>query len=180
MPRPATAPVLTTERLVLRGHRVEDFEESAALWADPVVVHYISGRPSSAEETWSRLLRYVGHWHLLGFGYWVATDRQTGAFIGEVGFADYKRDITPDLAGRPEAGWVLRTSAHGRGLATEAVRAMLEWADAVLKAPASVAIFNPEHSASIRVAEKVGYSAIGMATYRERPTLVMERARASG
>lgn len=179
MPSHSTVPVLTTERLILRGHRIDDFEDSAALWGDPDVVRHISGRPSTVEEAWSRLLRHVGHWHLLGFGYWVATDRQSGAFVGEVGMVDYKRDMTPGLAGRPEAGWVLRTSAHGRGLATEAVGAMLKWADTVLEAPTTVAIFNPEHSASIRVAEKVGYSVIGTATYRDRPTLVMERARRS-
>lgn len=66
MPRPQPAtpnpPAIETERLTLRGHRLEDFAESAAMWADPEVTRYISGRPFSAEEIWARLLRYVGHW----------------------------------------------------------------------------------------------------------------------
>ena len=68
---PTQAPVIETERLILRGHRAEDFEAIAAQWADPAVVKYIGGTPSSREASWSRLLRYPGHWQMLGFGYWI-------------------------------------------------------------------------------------------------------------
>ena len=42
----------------------------------------------------------------MGFGYWVAEEKATGAFLGEIGFADYQRDLEPRLDGVPEAGWV--------------------------------------------------------------------------
>lgn len=61
-----TAPTLETERLILRPHRVQDFEAVAALWAEPEVVRFISGTPSAPEESWARLLRYIGHWQALG------------------------------------------------------------------------------------------------------------------
>ena len=61
-------PELETPRLSLRGHRVEDLEDCAAMWGDPQVTRHIGGRPSTKEEVWSRLVRYVGHWALLGFG----------------------------------------------------------------------------------------------------------------
>jgi RimJ/RimL family protein N-acetyltransferase len=48
------------------------------------------------------LLRYVGHWSLLGFGYWILEERATGEFVGEVGFSDYKRDVEPALGAVPE------------------------------------------------------------------------------
>lgn len=64
-------PTLETERLILRGHGVDDFGDSAAMWAEPEVVRHIGGRPFTREESWSRLLRYIGHWSALGFGYWV-------------------------------------------------------------------------------------------------------------
>jgi len=76
------------------------------------------------------LLRYAGHWALLGYGYWVAEEKSTGAFVGELGFADYKRDLQPALPEVPEAGWVLMPWAHGKGYATEAVRAIALWGDA--------------------------------------------------
>jgi RimJ/RimL family protein N-acetyltransferase len=65
--RSGEAPRLETERLVLRAHRVEDFPDLAALWSDPLVTRFISGVPQTPEESWSRLLRYAGHWLLLGY-----------------------------------------------------------------------------------------------------------------
>src|SRR5689334_24822940 len=123
-------PTLQTTRLTLRGHTLADFADSAALWSDPAVTRFITGRPATPEEVWTRFLRYVGHWTLLGFGYWVLHDRESGRFVGEVGFADYHRALSPPLNGMPEIGWVLATWAHGRGLATEAVRAVVAWGDA--------------------------------------------------
>jgi len=123
------APRLQTPRTVMRPHRLEDFEASAAMWADPEVVRYITGKPSTREESWRRLNRHVGHWCLLGYGFWVVEDRETGAYLGEVGFADFLRDIQPPLVGIPEIGWVLPRSAHGRGLATETVAAAIEWGE---------------------------------------------------
>ena len=170
-------PVLETTRLALRAHRREDYGESAAMWADMDVVRHITGAPSSAEASWSRLLRYAGHWSLLGFGYWVVEAKHDGRFIGEVGFADYRRDITPSLDGRPEAGWVLKASEHGQGFATEAVTRAVEWADRALRADETVCIFDPKHTASIRVAQKSGYVYAADAVYHGEPTLVMARRR---
>ncbi|MCM2441970.1 GNAT family N-acetyltransferase [Agrobacterium vitis] len=169
--------VLETVRLRLRGHRLEDFEASARMWADERVVRYISGKPSSRSDSWSRLLRYIGHWQALSFGYWVVEDRISGDFLGEVGFANYKRDISPPLDEVPEIGWVLIADAHGRGIATEAVAAALGWADRHFAHAETVCLFDPQHQASIRVAEKSGYSRKGEATYMGRPTLVMQRMR---
>ena len=112
-------PVLETPRLRLRPHRVEDFEALANLWADPAVTRFI-GKPSTREESWARLLRYGGLWPLLGFGYWAVEDRETGAYLGDVGFADFHRALDPAPPALPEIGWVLAPAAHGRGLATEA------------------------------------------------------------
>jgi len=94
-------PVLETERLKLRGHGLEDFVHCGAMWADPEVTRYIGGKPYTEEQSWARLLRYAGHWSLLGFGYWVVEEKTVGNFIGEVGFADYKRDLQP-LRGIPK------------------------------------------------------------------------------
>jgi len=86
-------PVIETTRLILRGHRLDDFPDCAAMWADPIVTRHIGGRPFTEEETWARFLRYVGHWSVLGFGYWAIEEKDTATFVGELGFADFKRDI---------------------------------------------------------------------------------------
>jgi RimJ/RimL family protein N-acetyltransferase len=170
-------PVLETERLRLRGHRLEDFIHSAAMWADPVVTRHIGGQPLTEEESWTKFLRYAGHWSLLGFGYWVAEEKATGNFIGEIGFADYKRDLQPSLQGIPEAGWVLAARAHGQGYATEAVRAVVAWGDTHFASARTACIINLENFSSIRVAEKCGYRELRQTTYHGKPIRVFFRER---
>lgn len=177
LPLPFETPVLETPRIVMRPHRVDDFDDVAAMWAEPEVVRHITGKPSTRQDSWSRLLRYIGHWHVLLFGYWVVEDRQDGLFLGEVGFADFKRDITPSLDGLPEIGWVLRSSAHGRGIATEAVAAARRWGDANLESRRTVCIVDPAHVASIRVAQKNGFQEFERTIYAGQPTLLLDRWR---
>ncbi len=168
-------PRLATSRTVMRGHTLGDFGNSARMWADDRVVKFITGKPSTFEESWSRLLRYSGHWQLLKYGYWLVEDKTTGEFIGEVGFANYKRQITPPLGDAPEVGWVLSPEAHGKGFATETVSAALRWADYNIQCEKTVCIFDPNHAASIRVAEKTGYVTKGNADYSGKAIMVMER-----
>jgi RimJ/RimL family protein N-acetyltransferase len=168
--------VIVTERLRLRRQRLEDFPAALELWTDPVVTRYIGGRPSTEEEVWARLLRNVGHWELIGFGYWIVEDRD-GGLVGEVGFADHRRDLVPSLVGLPELGWVLVPRAHGRGYATEAARAALDWADASLGAERTACIIHPENAQSRRVAAKCGYVEVARTTYKGDPTIVYMRPR---
>jgi RimJ/RimL family protein N-acetyltransferase len=174
--RPATeVPVLETQRLTLRAHRLEDFKDCVALWVDPIVTRYISGKPCSEEETWSRFLRYIGHWSVLGYGYWVIEEKHSGNYIGELGFADYKRDVEPSIQGTPELGWALVSSAHGKGYATEAVRAAIAWGESHFAKARTVCLIHPENLASIRVAEKCGYKEFQRAIYKGHTTLLFER-----
>jgi RimJ/RimL family protein N-acetyltransferase len=172
-----TFPTLETARLRLRAHRLEDFTACAALWADPIVTRYIGGTPLSAEDSWARLLRYAGHWELLGFGYWVAEEKSTGAFLGELGFAELKRDLDPPLDGIPEAGWVFSPAAHGNAYAREALQAILEWADRHFAATRTACIIHPENAASIRLAQKCGYKEAMHTTYKGKPTVLFFRGR---
>jgi RimJ/RimL family protein N-acetyltransferase len=168
-------PILETGRLRLRGHRLADFADSAAMWADPIVTRYIGGKPFSREEVWTRLLRYVGHWAWLGFGYWAIEEKASREFVGELGFADFKRDLEPSLEETPELGWVLASRAHGKGYATEAVRAALTWGDEHFGHARTACIIHPENRASLRVAEKCGYREFQRTTYKGHETIMFER-----
>jgi RimJ/RimL family protein N-acetyltransferase len=174
--RAVEVPTLETGRLRLRAHRLEDFVHCAAMWADPEVNRYIGGTPHTEEESWARLLRYTGHWSLLGFGYWLVEEISSGSFIGEVGFADYKREL-PALRGLPEIGWAFSTHARGKGYATEAVRVALTWGDAHFPSPRTACIIHPENLASIRVAEKCAYHEFHRTTYKSHPTIMFIRDR---
>jgi RimJ/RimL family protein N-acetyltransferase len=177
LPPPPQTPVpfLETPRLRLRGHRPADLAASAAMWGDSVVTRHIGGRPFTQEEVWSKLLRYAGLWALLGFGYWVVEERSTGKFVGEVGFADFKRTILPPIGEVPEVGWVLASHAHGRGFATEAVRAALAWGDRKFNGNRTVCVIDPGNLQSIGVARKTGYKGSERRTYLGNPVLVSFR-----
>jgi len=168
------APTIETERLVLRAYRIEDFPHLVAAWADPEVVRHI-GRPSTEEESWTRLLRNIALWPMLGYGYWAATEKTSGRYIGDVGLADFKREIEPSIKGVPEIGWVLARWSHGRGYATEAAQAALRWLEGALGPQRTVCIINDDNRASLRVADKCGYREFARTQYKGSAVVVLER-----
>lgn len=171
----AEAPIVSTNRLTLRAHRVEDFAALHAMWSEPVVHEFITARPPTPEESWGRLLRYAGHWKLLGYGYWAVEERATGHFVGEMGFADYHRNKMAALKDTPELGWVLSQAVHRRGYATEALAAITEWGDRNFKAKRTACIIAPENAASLRVAHKLGFIEDKRTTYNDQPTVLLYR-----
>jgi RimJ/RimL family protein N-acetyltransferase len=173
-PRPPPPPVLATDRLVLSPHTADDLPSCAALWSDPEVVRFIGGQPFPVTEVWARILRYAGLWSVLGYGYWAVRDRHTGRFLGEVGFADFRRDIVPPLGDRPEAGWILAPEAHGRGFAREAMEAALGWADAAGH-QRTVCIIDPANAPSLHLAARLGYAREHDAAFRGKTITVLGR-----
>ncbi len=171
-------PTLQTDRLILRPHGVADYPACCALWADADVVRHIGGSPQDAQAVWFRLLRYAGMWSLLGYGMWVMEDRATGMLIGEAGLLSAARGL-PELEGVPEAGWVLGPQAWGRGLATEAMTAVLGWADANLDAATIRCIIEPDNGASIKVAGKLGFAEFGDAMLAGKAIRLFDRSPSS-
>jgi len=167
-------PVIETGRLRLRGHRIDDFADVLAIWRDPLVMRFI-GQPSTESQAWMRLLSYVGHWELLGYGSWAVEERESGRFLGELGFADFKRDIDRSMRGVPEAGWVFATHAHGKGYATEALAAALTWRDEHLSSDRTVCLIATGNLASIRVAEKSGFVAFRTDVFNDADIVCFER-----
>ncbi|WP_199499919.1 GNAT family N-acetyltransferase [Methylovirgula sp. 4M-Z18] len=173
----STPPVLETQRLVLRGHVPQDFEPLALMWSDPIVVKHISGTPSPPRDCWMRMLSYQGLWPFLGYGYWAIREKASNKYIGDLGFADFHRLIEPSIKGIPEAGWVLAPEAHGKGFATEALAAALTWLDAQDRFDRSVCLISPDNLASIRVAEKAGYSHSKTVRSNDKDAFLFSRAR---
>lgn len=167
-------PALETERLALRVHGLDDFQDSAAMWGDARVTRYIGGKPLGSEEVWARLLRHAGHWTLLRYGFWVIRERSSHRFVGETGFADLRRTVAPALDA-PEIGWALAPWAQGKGYATEAVRAALAWGDAHLPGRRTVCLIHPQNAASLRIAGKCGFVARAQTVYRGEPANLYER-----
>jgi RimJ/RimL family protein N-acetyltransferase len=168
-------PIIETARLRLRGFRESDLEPQAETLRDEAVVRHLGGNPHTREDTWRRMMAGRGLWDVLGFGYWVVERLEDGAYLGQVGFADYKREMTPPIEGLPEMGWIFAPHAQGRGYAGEAVAAGIAWADKALGGRELVAIISHGNEASIRLAARSGFSVREEAIYNGEPILLFRR-----
>jgi RimJ/RimL family protein N-acetyltransferase len=172
---PGAAPVLETARLILRPFRPDDVAAQAAMMGDAEVMRHIGGQGLTREESWRKLLCGAGLWSLFGWGYWAVERRDGGPMIGQIGFADFKRDMAPSIEDVPEMGWLFAAGAGGQGFATEAGRAALDWIDAAHAPPEITAIIDAANAPSIRVAEKLGFAAREEARYKGEPILLFRR-----
>jgi len=173
--RDLNIPILSTPRLILRGHTLEDFDKTVEIWTDPLVRRYFHGPALTREDLWGKFLRQFGMWAVMGYGSWAVEEKETGAYIGIVGVFEVKRDIKAPLEGMPEAGWTLAPRAHGKGYATEAARAALAWTEARLGNPRMFCVIAQGNKSSIRVAEKTGFRPWLETTYKDELTLILLR-----
>ncbi len=169
-------PVIETPRLILRGRTIADFPAYAAMWADPRVTQFTTRNPIGEEDAWTKFARMDGFWSLTGYGFWIIEEKGPGRLLGEAGLADFKREIEPSLAGKPEFGWIVVADAHGRGVATEAASAALSWADRKFPKATMCCIIDPDNAASIRVAEKCGFREAARTAYKKKPIIILERS----
>ncbi|MGN6772210.1 MAG: GNAT family N-acetyltransferase [Rhizobiaceae bacterium] len=170
-----SCPSIETERLLLRAHRLDDFEAYAAMWADETVTRYIGGQPFSREMSWTRFLRYAGHWPVMGFGFWAIEEKGTRGFIGEAGFHELRRELEPAIEGTPEIGWTLVPDVHGRGYASEALSALIEWGERRLARQDFVCLIDHGNLASIRLAQKFGFRREVDTAYHDTPLGIYRR-----
>jgi RimJ/RimL family protein N-acetyltransferase len=168
-------PTIETERLILRPHRLDDFEAYAEMWADPDVVRFIGGKPFDREASWSRFLRQAGIWQVLGFGFFAIEEKETGRFAGEAGFHDLRRSMDPVIEGTLEAGWALNPDVQGWGYATEAMTAAIGWAEGAFPGRAMTCIINPDNLPSIRVAQRLGFAELARTRYQDSAVTVFRR-----
>jgi len=102
---------LETDRLILRTYRLTDFEDHFKLCADPDVMRYlIGGKPLTKFEAWRHMAFLVGHWELLGYGYFVAEEKASSRFVGRIGFTN------PEGWPGFEIGWTIAPEFQGRGV----------------------------------------------------------------
>ncbi|EYR79899.1 hypothetical protein AKG11_11660 [Shinella sp. SUS2] len=169
-------PLLETDRLVLRGFRPEDLDAMTAMWAMPEVVRYIGGVPLSREQSWGRLLRHIGMWRIMGFGFWAIIEKASGRLVGEAGFHEMRREMMPSIEDTLEAGWGLLPGSHGRGYASEALEAMLPWAEANHGGMPVTCIIDPANTASIRLAGRHGFREFSRSTYQGTEIILFRKA----
>ena len=164
-----TERTLITDRLILTPVTTADLDDLLALWSDTAFTRHIMGRALGAEEVWFRLLRDLGHWAALGHGNWTMRLKNSGDYVGSVGVFDYRRELDPPF-NAPELGWGVAPAFQGRGFAAEAH----------LKSDATVCMISPDNAASVRLAERVGYTPYASALYNGSDVRLYRRPRAVG
>jgi RimJ/RimL family protein N-acetyltransferase len=143
--------VIETERLILRRF-VDDDRDTAARWnADPEFTRHLAG-VQTREQSDAAFDRWFAHWEQHGFGTLAVEWRETGALIGRVGPSFHR--VWPD---DPEVGWGLDPAWWGRGIATEAGRAAVDWAFGPLGYARVVSITTEANLASRNVMAKLGF-----------------------
>lgn len=152
---PSPEPMLETARLVLRPPRREDFEAWAAAAQDEQVMRHLGG-VKSRFEAWNHFAAAVGTWHVLGFHAFSLIEKDSGRWIGRVG------PLHPDGWPGDEIGWTLAREAWGRGYATEAARAAIDWAFAHLGWSSIIHCIAPDNTASQAVALRLGSTRQGL------------------
>jgi len=142
------APLIHTERLLLRPYRLEDFPHLLALYETERAA-FIGGR-LSPRQVWDGFMNCIGQWDVLGLGGWAVEEQASGALVGEVAVhrpADY-----PET----ELGWLLFDGFEGRGYAHEAAKAARQWAFSALGLSSIVSYIDRDNARSIRLAERLG------------------------
>lgn len=147
--------MLETERLLLRRPVPADVEVAGVLLGDPEVMHFLGGETVPADAVSTVIQKWIDDWDTYRAGKFVVERREDGAFLGRVGLnffdtATWNRSTAPDA--QPELGWAIVREHWGKGYATEAARAVREWA----RVPRLISLIDPTNVRSARVAERLG------------------------
>lgn len=146
---------IQTPRLRLRRLVEDDLDTLAAIYADPEVMRYIrDGTVRDRRQTAEHLARISQSWQELGFGLLGVEVRETGQLAGWAGLA--VPEFLPEVMPAVEIGWRLARPYWGLGFATEAARAVLQFAFADRGMDRLVSIRHVDNRASGRVMEKLG------------------------
>ena len=154
--------ILETPRLVLRRLVPEDAADLYRIYGDPETMKFMGAAPASVEEERGNILSHIAnHYDLHGVGLWATVLKGRGEMVGRCGLM---RKLIGG-AEEVEVAYLLGRRYWGRGLATEAVGAILRLGFEGYGFRRIVAAVDPANVASIRVAEKAGMSYEREVTY---------------
>ncbi|HEY3811646.1 MAG TPA: GNAT family N-acetyltransferase [Caulobacteraceae bacterium] len=142
------AALVETTRLSLLPLKEVDFEPLWTIWSEPAVREHLVTLPNTRED----FRRMFDNMRASGesLAMWTLRLREDESVIGRCGFYEFDEERTPELA------FLLSKAAWGRGLATEAATAALDYGFGTRRWPRIVALARPENLRSLRVLEKLG------------------------
>ena len=160
-------PVLETDRFILRMFEARDLETAYRLFNDADVQKFLSPKNRRTREQLEISLKnFVGRWTERGFGLWCVTEKHIGEMIGYCGFQHFEQTEDVEIVfGYLKEYW-------GKGAATEALQACLDYGMEKLAFEKIFAATNPENIGSIRVLEKSGMSFLERELHYEMETVI--------
>jgi RimJ/RimL family protein N-acetyltransferase len=159
LPSPVTAPVLRTSRLVLRPHRLSDADAWMRIEFDPSVrdgLHWPARDRRAVLAHLRNRIRQTTLWHVGDF--LALAVELDGEVIGDVSM--HLRTIAPETR-FVEIGWLQLPEYSGRGYATEAASAMLDFAFTAVQACWATAVIFADNERSMALAERLGFVRVG-------------------
>lgn len=158
--------ITETDHLMIRTWiPEEDAEQAFKIYSDPEVTRFLIAKVDSVESSLNLLQRWLAKATLWnnGTGFWAIVTKETGEIVGTIiliQLQDEDENLTQDY----EIGWHLKKSSWGKGYATEAAKAILDYGFKVLKLSTIYAIAHSENTASLCVIQRLGMIPIGRTT----------------
>lgn len=153
--------MLETEHLILRPIQQNDTDRLHEMYSNPAVMQYIyDGSVFSREKSEARVAECLLHWEKHGFGLFVMIEKATKNIAGYC-VLRYFIDDHPDLNGKIEIGYILDEPFWGKGYATEAVKALIQFGFEQHHFSQILATILPDNIASQKVVQKAGLIYIG-------------------
>lgn len=145
--------ILQTNRLILRPFEERDIDSMTLINQDPKVCEFLPGI-GTRSTTESNIKKFIKHYHDHGFSLYAVELKSTGEMIGWCGLMipAFEAHFMPAF----EIGWRLSSSHWDKGYATEAAKAVLQYAFEELKLEEVVSFTVPDNIRSRRVMEKIG------------------------
>ncbi|CUH74812.1 GNAT family N-acetyltransferase [Tropicibacter naphthalenivorans] len=141
-------PVLTTDRLILRGPAPEDYPDFKATFAS--YRSRFMGGPLNAYEAWMLYAAEIGHWKIRGYGMWMIHLAETDETVGMAG------GWMPAKWPEREIAWIIWPDRAGKGYALEATNAVRNYFYDEQGWETAVSYIDPKNLDSIRLAERLG------------------------
>lgn len=161
-------PLLQTSRLTLRNFAESDLDAFAALSADDRFMSFSGGAGLSREQAAAVLERIMIRTRANLPALFAVIPREHERLIGYCGFILQNVDEVDEL----EIGYRLQPACWGKGIATEAARAVRDHGFRDLGIRRLISLIHPDNAASQRVAEKNGMVLEKQTTFRGLLTLV--------
>ncbi|BAZ00420.1 putative acetyltransferase [Tolypothrix tenuis PCC 7101] len=143
---------IETKRLILREFQPQDLHQLAPILANPQVMKFSLTGILSSVQTQEKIDSFITSYKAFGFGKWAVIYKESNQLIGYCGIAIEQIDHVTER----EIGYRLHPNFWGKGLATEAASATIQYGFEQFKFIDIIGIVNPANTASVRVLEKIG------------------------